>query len=81
METLLIKIFATALALSQVMTAPDAVKTQFDRDRRIQCVRANFRPEGHPHVLGFGATTKFVDVRDDALISRLDGHFDTDRIL
>jgi hypothetical protein len=33
METLLIKIFATALALSQVMTAPDAVKTQFDRDR------------------------------------------------
>jgi penicillin-binding protein 1A len=32
METLLIKIFATALALSQVMTAPDAVKTQFDRD-------------------------------------------------
>jgi penicillin-binding protein 1A len=33
METLLIKIFATALALSQVMTAPDAVKTEFDRDR------------------------------------------------
>jgi penicillin-binding protein 1A len=33
METLLIKIFATALALSQVMTAPDAVKTQFDRNR------------------------------------------------
>ena len=31
METLLLKIFATALALSQVMTAPDAVKTQFDR--------------------------------------------------
>jgi penicillin-binding protein 1A len=33
METLLLKIFATALALSQVMTAPDAVKTQFDRTR------------------------------------------------
>ena len=33
METLLVKIFATALALSQVTTAPDAVKTQFDRDR------------------------------------------------
>jgi penicillin-binding protein 1A len=33
METLLIKIFATALALSQVMTVPDAVKTEFDRDR------------------------------------------------
>src|SRR6516164_4961886 len=33
METILIKIFATALALSQVTTTPDAVKTQFDRDR------------------------------------------------
>src|SRR5262245_34704991 len=31
METLLIKIVATALALSQVTTAPDAVRTQFDR--------------------------------------------------
>ena len=31
METLLVKIFATALALSQVTTAPNAVKTQFDR--------------------------------------------------
>src|ERR1700745_1364519 len=33
METLLVKIFATALALSQVTTTPDAVKTQFDRGR------------------------------------------------
>src|SRR5262245_19924610 len=33
METLLIKIFATALALSQVTTTPDAVKPQFDRTR------------------------------------------------
>jgi membrane carboxypeptidase/penicillin-binding protein len=33
METLLVKIFATALALSQVTTTPDAVKVQFDRDR------------------------------------------------
>ncbi len=33
MESILIKIFATALALSQVMTAPDAVKTEFDRTR------------------------------------------------
>jgi membrane carboxypeptidase/penicillin-binding protein len=33
METLLVKIFATALALSQVTSAPDAVKTQFDRVR------------------------------------------------
>jgi penicillin-binding protein 1A len=31
MESLLVKIFATALALSQVTTAPDAVKTRFDR--------------------------------------------------
>ena len=31
METLLVKIFATALALSQVTTAPEAVATQFDR--------------------------------------------------
>ena len=33
METLLVKIFATALALSQMTTAPDAVKMQFDRTR------------------------------------------------
>ena len=33
METILVKIFATALALSQVATTPDAVKTQFDRTR------------------------------------------------
>ncbi|MGA7487916.1 MAG: transglycosylase domain-containing protein [Xanthobacteraceae bacterium] len=33
MESLLVKIFATALTLSQVTTAPDAVKTQFDRTR------------------------------------------------
>src|SRR6266849_7097508 len=31
METLLVKMFATALALSQVATAPEAFKTQFDR--------------------------------------------------
>ena len=31
METLLVKIFATALALSQVTTGPNTVKTQFDR--------------------------------------------------
>jgi penicillin-binding protein 1A len=33
METLLFKVFATALALSQVTTTPDAVKTEFDRNR------------------------------------------------
>src|SRR6202048_4738078 len=32
METLLVKIFATALALSQVTTAPEAVTTRFDRE-------------------------------------------------
>ena len=36
METLLVKIFATALALSQVTTAPDAVKTHFDRTTDLQ---------------------------------------------
>jgi penicillin-binding protein 1A len=33
MEAIIVKIFATALALSQVTTTPDAVKTQFDRTR------------------------------------------------
>src|SRR6516164_792440 len=31
METLLVKMFATALALSEVTTAPDAITTRFDR--------------------------------------------------
>ena len=31
METLLVKLFATALALSQVMAAPEAIVTRFDR--------------------------------------------------
>jgi len=31
MQSLLVKMFGTALALSQVTTTPDAVKTQFDR--------------------------------------------------
>ena len=30
MEAILVKVFATALALSLVMTRPDTVKTQFD---------------------------------------------------
>src|SRR6267378_3909845 len=38
METLLVKIFATALALSQVTTAPDAVKTRFERAQDQQQV-------------------------------------------
>ena len=31
METILVKIFATALALSEVTAAPDAIATRFDR--------------------------------------------------
>ena len=39
MNAILIKIFATALALSQVTTQPDAIKTQLDpaRDRLMMC--------------------------------------------
>jgi membrane carboxypeptidase/penicillin-binding protein len=43
MDTILVKIFAAALALSQVMTAPQAVKTQFDpvhdQDEVVQILR------------------------------------------
>src|SRR5215813_7605869 len=38
MESILVKIFATALALSQVTTAPDAVKARFDRAQDQQLV-------------------------------------------
>ncbi len=38
MESILVKIFATALALSQVTTAPDAVKTRFERAQDEQLV-------------------------------------------
>jgi penicillin-binding protein 1A len=38
MESILVKIFATALALSQVTTAPDAVKPRFDRAQDQQLV-------------------------------------------
>ena len=44
METILVKIFATALALSEVLTQPQAVKTKFDpatgRDEVVQILRA-----------------------------------------
>jgi penicillin-binding protein 1A len=44
METILVKIFATALALSEVLTQPQAVKTRFDpatdRDEVVQILRA-----------------------------------------
>src|SRR5260221_9625574 len=38
MQSILVKIFATALALSQVTTAPDAVKTRFERAQDQQQV-------------------------------------------
>src|SRR5215475_11174569 len=38
MESILVKIFATALALSQVTTTPDAVKTRFERAQDQQLV-------------------------------------------
>ncbi len=57
METLLVKIFATALALSQVTTAPDAVKTQFDRDRD-QAQVAQLLRAGCTHML------KAFDIED-----------------
>ena len=44
MDTLLVKIFATALTFSQVATAPDAVKTRFDpsqdRQQAVDLLRA-----------------------------------------
>src|ERR1700729_1501062 len=43
MDTILVKIFATALALSEIMTQPQAVKTQFDpvrdQDAVVQILR------------------------------------------
>jgi penicillin-binding protein 1A len=50
METLLIKIFATALALSQVMTTPNNVKTEFNRQRDQQQV-AQILQSGCTHML------------------------------
>jgi penicillin-binding protein 1A len=50
METLLVKIFATALALSQVMTTPNNVKTEFDRQRDQQQV-AQILQAGCTHMM------------------------------
>ena len=57
METLLVKIFATALALSQVTTTPDAVKTEFDRAQDQQQVAQLLRA-GCTHML------KAFDIED-----------------
>src|SRR5919197_4100457 len=46
MESILVKIFATALALSQVMTAPDAVKTRFERTQDRPLVAQLLRGAG-----------------------------------
>ena len=43
MESLLIKIFATALALSQVTSTPDSVKTQFNAAPVAIVARLNWR--------------------------------------
>jgi uncharacterized protein (UPF0212 family) len=43
LESLLIKIFATALALSQVTSTPDSVKTQFNAAPVAIVARLNWR--------------------------------------
>src|SRR6266571_5480706 len=57
MNAVLVKIFATALALSQVTTRPDAVKTEFDpvrdRDEVVQLLRD-----------GCGHVRKAFDIED-----------------
>ena len=69
METLLVKIFATALALSQVTTTPDALKTRFDRDQDQQQV-AQLLQAGCAHTL------KAFDIEnfniDDLIATALD---------
>jgi penicillin-binding protein 1A len=50
METLLVKIFATALALSQVMTTPNNVKTEFNPQRDQQQV-AQILQAGCTHMI------------------------------
>ena len=49
MELLLVKIFAMALALSQVTTAPDAVRTRFDRTQDQEQVARLLR-DGCTHI-------------------------------
>ena len=53
METILVKIFATALALSEVMTEPQAVKTHFDpvadRNQVLEILRAGCPAETPRH--------------------------------
>jgi penicillin-binding protein 1A len=65
METILVKIFATALALSQVMTTPNNVKTEFDRQRDQQQV-AQILQAGCTHMM---KTFAIDDINIDDLIA------------
>ena len=65
MEPLLVKIFATALALSQVTTTPDAVKTQFDRTRDQEQVARLLRAGCTPYAKVFD----IEDINLDDLIA------------
>jgi penicillin-binding protein 1A len=65
METLLVKIFATALALSQVMTTPNNVKTEFNQQRDQQQV-AQILQAGCTHMIKAFA---IEDINIDDLIA------------
>src|SRR5437660_11991647 len=62
MESILVKIFATALALSQVTTAPDAVKTRFERAQDQQQVAELLRA-GCTHMLK-GVALEYINLED-----------------
>src|SRR5262249_50382380 len=65
MEALLVKIFATALALSQVMTTSSAIKTEFDR-RSDQPRVAKILNAGCAHML---KAFEVEDINIDDLIA------------
>ena len=69
MKSLLVKIFATALALSQVTTTPEAVKTEFNRAQDLQQVAQLLRA-GCTHMI------KAFDIEsinlDDLIATALD---------
>ena len=67
METLLVKIFATALALSQVTTTPNNVKTEFNRQRDQQQV-AQILNAGCTHMIKAFA---IEDINIDDLITHV----------
>jgi membrane carboxypeptidase/penicillin-binding protein len=65
MEALLVKIFATGLALSQVTTTPNVVKTEFDR-QRDQLQVAKILHAGCAHML---KVFELEDINIDDLIA------------